>query len=393
MKTSIPSEVWENKRAEIAALYKEEEWPLKQVIKKIRSDDFNPTETQLRSRLKKWGVTKPSRQKRKKQGDGLTSCPTVKHPNRLELTTVNEPSSTPTTSFPDRAIWNDMKGWVVPSGYNQHHILKDPPFFEDPPVATDWASSTGIANDNQCGNYPPLSLQHFTTPSPLSPVHSYGNLSHDTSSIANNAINAHMACPTRFTGSDTPISVSDSFVKTYPGDWQLQINPANTDSNPMAPWNYIASDLSPSCPSHLFTIGDRSPSVPGYTEYSNEPTPCEDYSQQYGGAPELSPNSDLELLQLDPEIKAWRRASSTHVRPGRIRTTNARVGRVPLVRLRPEMKRKKDSSSTKQRLSTTQSQLETMTQPATNPNTSPSVPENNSSCQSALTSGIDMTQK
>jgi hypothetical protein len=26
----------------IAKLYKEEEWPLKQVIKKIRSDNFNP---------------------------------------------------------------------------------------------------------------------------------------------------------------------------------------------------------------------------------------------------------------------------------------------------------------------------------------------------------------
>ncbi|OAX82343.1 hypothetical protein ACJ72_03302 [Emergomyces africanus] len=373
MKTSIPSEVWENKRAEIAALYKEEEWPLKQVIKKIRSDDFNPTETQLRSRLKKWGVTKPSRQKRKKQGDGLTACPTVKHPSRLELTTVNEPSPTPTTSFPDRAVWNDPKGWILPSGYNQHHISKDSLFFEGQPVATDWVSSNGIVNDNHCGNFPPFSLQHFTTPSPLSPVHSYGNLNLDTSSIANNTINSPM--------------------HATQGEWPLQTSSMNAENNPMAPWSYIASDTSQSCPTHLFTMGDRSPSVPGYTEYSNEPTPCEDYSQQYGGPPDLSPNSDLELLQLDPEIKAWRRAASTHVRTSRIRATNARVGRVPLVRLRPEMKRKKDSSSTKQRPSTIQSQLETITQPTTNPNTSPSVPESNSSCRSALTPGIDITQK
>ncbi|KAL2826382.1 hypothetical protein BJY01DRAFT_229720 [Aspergillus pseudoustus] len=68
MKSSvpIPSDVWEEKKALIAALYKDEEWPLKQVIKKIRSDNFNPSETQLRSRLKKWRVTKPSRQTRKK---------------------------------------------------------------------------------------------------------------------------------------------------------------------------------------------------------------------------------------------------------------------------------------------------------------------------------------
>lgn len=89
MKTSISSDVWEKKKAVIAKLYMEEEWPLKQVIKQIRSDDFNPrfafyillglssdsifgtniastSETQLRSRLKKWRVTKPSRQTRKK---------------------------------------------------------------------------------------------------------------------------------------------------------------------------------------------------------------------------------------------------------------------------------------------------------------------------------------
>ncbi|EAL84655.1 hypothetical protein KXW98_001254 [Aspergillus fumigatus] len=70
MKNSIPSDVWEKKKALIAKLYKEEEWPLKQVIKKIRSDNFNPSETQLRSRLKKWRVTKPSRQTRKKSPDG-----------------------------------------------------------------------------------------------------------------------------------------------------------------------------------------------------------------------------------------------------------------------------------------------------------------------------------
>ncbi|GES57806.1 hypothetical protein ATEIFO6365_0001109500 [Aspergillus terreus] len=66
MKNSIPADVWERKKALIAKLYKDEEWPLKQVIKQIRSPDFNPSETQLRSRLKKWRVTKPSRQTRKK---------------------------------------------------------------------------------------------------------------------------------------------------------------------------------------------------------------------------------------------------------------------------------------------------------------------------------------
>lgn len=42
MKTSISSDVWETKKPLITRLYMQEEWPLKQVIKQIRSDDFNP---------------------------------------------------------------------------------------------------------------------------------------------------------------------------------------------------------------------------------------------------------------------------------------------------------------------------------------------------------------
>ncbi|OAT00764.1 hypothetical protein, variant 2 [Blastomyces dermatitidis ER-3] len=336
MKNSIPSEVWEGKRAEIAVLYKEEEWPLKQVIKKIRSEDFNPTETQLRSRLKKWGVTKPSRQKRKKQSDGLTTCATAKHPNRLELTTVNEPSSTQAASFPSRVGWDDPKGWIVPSGYSQHHLLKESPLLEGQSGSADWTSSNSISNNI----HPPFLLHHFPTPSPLSSVHSYGHPNPTISSIADSAINQPMECHSRFTGSGTNISVSDSFVKPYPGEWSLQTSPVNTENNPMTPWSYITPDVSQSCPSHLFALGDGSAAVPDYTEY-NEPTPSEDYAQQYGGSPALSPNSELELLQSNPEIKAWRRAASTHVHPNGIETTNPRVGRDPLRRRRPEVKRKR----------------------------------------------------
>ncbi|KAE8380467.1 hypothetical protein BDV26DRAFT_135495 [Aspergillus bertholletiae] len=63
MKHTISFRMWEMKRDLIIKLYQEEEWPLKQVLKRIRSDTFNPSETQLRSRLKKWGVTKLSRRR------------------------------------------------------------------------------------------------------------------------------------------------------------------------------------------------------------------------------------------------------------------------------------------------------------------------------------------
>lgn len=42
MKPSIPPALWEKKRSQIAKLYKDEEWPLKHVIKQIRTEEFNP---------------------------------------------------------------------------------------------------------------------------------------------------------------------------------------------------------------------------------------------------------------------------------------------------------------------------------------------------------------
>jgi hypothetical protein len=38
----IQTDIWEDKRALITQLYKEEEWPLKQVIKMVQTRDFRP---------------------------------------------------------------------------------------------------------------------------------------------------------------------------------------------------------------------------------------------------------------------------------------------------------------------------------------------------------------
>jgi len=42
MKHSIPPELWEKNKPDIVYYYVNEEWPLKQVIKKIRTKDFHP---------------------------------------------------------------------------------------------------------------------------------------------------------------------------------------------------------------------------------------------------------------------------------------------------------------------------------------------------------------
>ncbi|KAJ5175524.1 uncharacterized protein N7482_001401 [Penicillium canariense] len=123
MKTSISSDVWEKKKALIAKLYMEEEWPLKQVIKQIRSDDFNPSETQLRSRLKKWRVTKPSRQTRKKppgsedpesEKDSQGSSSTSPQNSTSSPVMRNASSSTTRSSWPGHSLYAPAD--VPPSG-------------------------------------------------------------------------------------------------------------------------------------------------------------------------------------------------------------------------------------------------------------------------------------
>ncbi|KAB8212737.1 hypothetical protein BDV33DRAFT_210937 [Aspergillus novoparasiticus] len=61
MKHRIAFNMWEKKKNLIIQLYREEGWPLKQVVKRVRSHEFDLSENQLRGRLKKWCITKSSR--------------------------------------------------------------------------------------------------------------------------------------------------------------------------------------------------------------------------------------------------------------------------------------------------------------------------------------------
>ncbi|KOC07137.1 hypothetical protein AFLA70_206g001670, partial [Aspergillus flavus AF70] len=65
----IAFNVWEEKKSLIIKLYREEGWPLKQVIKMTCSHNFSPSESQLRSRLKRWRVTKSTRLKARDKCD------------------------------------------------------------------------------------------------------------------------------------------------------------------------------------------------------------------------------------------------------------------------------------------------------------------------------------
>ncbi|KAL2786378.1 hypothetical protein BJX66DRAFT_312884 [Aspergillus keveii] len=101
----ISEGVWEEKRKPIQVLYQDEGWPLKQVIRQIRSDNFNPSETQLRSKLKKWGVTKPFRRKSK----SIIKSP----PSRTHVTHISEAQYSP-ASVSEQNVTNANYDWHSP---------------------------------------------------------------------------------------------------------------------------------------------------------------------------------------------------------------------------------------------------------------------------------------
>ncbi|KAB8262814.1 hypothetical protein BDV32DRAFT_119558 [Aspergillus pseudonomiae] len=157
MKNTIPSDVWERKKALIAKLYKDEEWPLKQVIKQIRSDDFNPSETQLRSRLKKWRVTKPSRQTRKKSQDdqpdvnGDSSSHEAGSPK--DETPISPKTQLCSTQKPDTVLSSSEPDFYMGDGSYTHHDFPTTGSFNNQNASNAWAhdrdsSVVVISNSN-----------------------------------------------------------------------------------------------------------------------------------------------------------------------------------------------------------------------------------------------------
>jgi hypothetical protein len=173
----------------IAKLYMEDEWPLKHVIKQIRSDDFNPSETQLRSRLKKWRVTKPSRQTRKKpQGSedpesekdsrGASTSPQ----NTKASPVSRKPSSSPSTSRSDWAGHSLYAPTEIPQpGKWNAHMAQ--------PLTPSPSGSHSLASERHPASYsfsdPGSTTTSFDQPGQTSPV-TEGLLLNTTSAVTPN---------------------------------------------------------------------------------------------------------------------------------------------------------------------------------------------------------------
>ncbi|KAL4945970.1 hypothetical protein BDV06DRAFT_174940 [Aspergillus oleicola] len=221
MKNSAPisSDVWEEKRALIAALYKDEEWPLKQVIKKIRSENFNPSETQLRSRLKKWRVTKPSRQTRKKSEEATGDIRETRSPKRRSNNSPRAPTHARPSTATELPI-TEPEWFMTHRAYEPHGIPTMPLGGQD--IPTIWA---------------PTSSQSSPISSPgKSRVSSHASLSVSTSS----SFDASQSSPLvdgallNPTPSMTPAFASPSYA--LDGESCIQTPTSTTASAPSVHW-------------------------------------------------------------------------------------------------------------------------------------------------------------
>ncbi|KAL5340192.1 hypothetical protein BJX70DRAFT_361788 [Aspergillus crustosus] len=137
MKSAISPDIWETKRMLITKLYKDEEWPLKQVIKLVQTRDFHPSESQLRSRLKKWHITKPSRKKydgsrrlsgakknsmQKRPSDAQPPLPT----NITYHTLNSHPRRLPSRKTEESDAYSDAQS-ETSRGSNSIHEMSTPP--------------------------------------------------------------------------------------------------------------------------------------------------------------------------------------------------------------------------------------------------------------------------
>ncbi|KAL8966927.1 MAG: hypothetical protein Q9183_003150 [Haloplaca sp. 2 TL-2023] len=71
MSASISAEQWAERKDEILRLYIEEGWALRPVMRAMRDSRFNPShgaasESQYRTKLKKWGLRKPRNQRKQR---------------------------------------------------------------------------------------------------------------------------------------------------------------------------------------------------------------------------------------------------------------------------------------------------------------------------------------
>ncbi|KAL8639044.1 MAG: hypothetical protein Q9228_003868 [Teloschistes exilis] len=117
-------EQWNERKEEILRLYIEEQWTLKLVMRAMRTSDFDPTESQYRTRLKKWKLRKP-RQHREHPPSSehhVPSSPAPLETSQLGQGSVSQdPPASIFTPVPEIPAWHPQfsQEWQGEFGENE----------------------------------------------------------------------------------------------------------------------------------------------------------------------------------------------------------------------------------------------------------------------------------
>lgn len=355
MKNSIPSDVWEKKKALIARLYKDEEWPLKQVIKQIRTKDFNPrfvcpsapsilwdpclfiiarSETQLRSRLKKWRVTKPSRQTRKKPADAHAQADNNDDDEddvQDEMSPV-ETKNIPTPQQQSQSHvdlpsvihdWYSPETWVQPPQQSQPEATRPVKAEQaEMAVTSTWSASvpTAITTEPHVQQQQNLGSQMTTPVVSHFPAHSLP-AAYDLSQHS-----PQTAVPTTHMLSPTYVAPYLSYPQSAPRSamqWPTASDYIEPDASPSGMgmpstnWftaQYDATSSAPPATYYQRTINSMS------SNYSHvmQPMPPQDMNS-YQPQPQLQPQPQMatgfQNYDENAAVRPWRRAVSSQFQP------------------------------------------------------------------------------
>ncbi|KAL9613487.1 MAG: hypothetical protein Q9167_001983 [Letrouitia subvulpina] len=113
MGSPISLEQWEKRKPEIMRLYYDVQMPLKSVMREIRSSDFDPSESQYRTKLRKW----PRRKYKKSAGKTYSlEGPEASSTSFADLppTQIQKDDHTSEASFlPNESQLNQQFDWIM----------------------------------------------------------------------------------------------------------------------------------------------------------------------------------------------------------------------------------------------------------------------------------------
>ncbi|KAI4192598.1 MAG: hypothetical protein LQ350_008613 [Teloschistes chrysophthalmus] len=138
-------EQWNERKEEILRLYIDEQWTLKLVMRAMRTSDFDPSESQYRTKLKKWKLRKPRKHRQ--------------HLPSTERHVLSSSAPLETSEPGQRSVSQDSSGIFIP--------MPEIPAWP-PQLAREWQGEFG---ENECRSQAIDSLSvHDHQESPLTPA-------------------------------------------------------------------------------------------------------------------------------------------------------------------------------------------------------------------------------